>query len=41
MLVGAGPTSLFAAKQLASDYEVTILEESDHVGGSGLYSDES
>jgi len=39
VLVGAGPTSLFAAKQLASDYEVTILEESDHVGGSGLYSD--
>jgi uncharacterized FAD-dependent dehydrogenase len=39
VLVGAGPTSLFAAKQLACDYDVTILEESDHVGGSGLYSD--
>jgi hypothetical protein len=39
VMVGAGPASLFAAKQLAGDYDVTILEEGGHVGGSGLYSD--
>jgi len=39
VMVGAGPTSLFAAQQLAHDFEVTILEETKHVGGSGLYSD--
>src|SRR5512136_1591926 len=39
VMVGAGPASLFAAKHLAGEYEVTILEETEHVGGSGLYSD--
>lgn len=39
VIIGAGPTSLFAAMQLAGDNDVTILEESDHVGGSGLHSD--
>jgi len=39
VMVGAGPASLFAAKHLAGDYDVTILEEQNHVGGSGLYSD--
>lgn len=39
VMVGAGPASLFAAKQLAGKYEVTILDEGGHVGGSGLYSD--
>ena len=38
-MVGAGPTSLFAAIQLAKDFEITILEETSHVGGSGLWSD--
>jgi uncharacterized FAD-dependent dehydrogenase len=39
VMVGAGSTSLFAAKQLAGDFEVTIIEETHHVGGSGLHSD--
>ena len=39
VMVGAGPTSLFAAKQLAGDFEVTILEDTHYVGGSGLHSD--
>jgi uncharacterized FAD-dependent dehydrogenase len=39
VMVGAGPASLFAAKHLAGECEVTILEETGHVGGSGLYSD--
>ena len=39
VMVGAGPASLFAAKHIARDFEVTILEEQNHVGGSGLYSD--
>ena len=37
--VGAGPASLFAAMEIAGKYDVTVLEESEHVGGSGLYSD--
>ncbi len=39
VMVGAGPTSLFAAEKLADDFDVTVLEEGGHVGGSGLYSD--
>ncbi|MCX6653866.1 MAG: FAD-dependent oxidoreductase [Candidatus Bathyarchaeota archaeon] len=39
VMVGAGPANLFAANHLAGDYKVTILEETGHVGGSGLYSD--
>jgi len=39
VIVGAGPAGLFAADELAGRFEVTILEASSHVGGSGLYSD--
>ncbi|MEM2996879.1 MAG: FAD-binding protein [Candidatus Bathyarchaeia archaeon] len=39
IIVGAGPAGLFAAHELAGFCDVTILEERDHVGGSGLYSD--
>ncbi len=38
-IVGAGPAGLFAAYELAGFCEVVVLEEKDHVGGSGLYSD--
>lgn len=39
VIVGAGPSGLFAANELADDYDVSILERRDYVGGSGLRSD--
>ncbi|MGD2142525.1 MAG: NAD(P)-binding protein [Candidatus Bathyarchaeota archaeon] len=39
IIVGAGPSGLFAAKELADDFDVTVLERRDYVGGSGLHSD--
>ena len=39
VIVGAGPSGLFAAHELANDYDVTIIEKRDYVGGSGLHSD--
>jgi uncharacterized FAD-dependent dehydrogenase len=39
IIVGAGPAGLFAAHELADFCDVTILEEREHVGGSGLFSD--
>ena len=39
VIVGAGPSGLFAANELADNYEVTIIEKRDFVGGSGLHSD--
>lgn len=39
VIVGAGPSGLFAANELADDFEVTILERRGYVGGSGLHSD--
>ncbi|OGD47164.1 hypothetical protein A3K69_01555, partial [Candidatus Bathyarchaeota archaeon RBG_16_57_9] len=39
VIVGAGPAGLFAAHQLSRTHQVTILERSGFVGGSGLHSD--
>ena len=39
VIVGAGPSGLFAAHELANDYDVTVIERRDYVGGSGLHSD--
>jgi hypothetical protein len=39
LIVGAGPAGLFAAKQLADSCDVTIIEQKNYIGGSGLYSD--
>lgn len=39
VIVGAGPAGLFAADHLAEDFDVTIVEKGDHIGGSGLHSD--
>ena len=39
VIVGAGPSGLFAAHELANDYDVTVIEKRDYVGGSGLHSD--
>jgi hypothetical protein len=39
LIVGAGPAGLFAAYELADSCEVTILEQENHIGGAGLYSD--
>jgi len=38
-IVGAGPSGLFAAHELAENYDVTIIERRNYVGGSGLHSD--
>lgn len=38
-IIGAGPAGLFAAYELADKFKVTIFEEKDYVGGSGLHSD--
>lgn len=39
VIVGAGPAGLFAANELSKNHDVTILEEGNYVGGSGLHSD--
>lgn len=39
LIVGAGPAGLFAAYELADSCEITILEQENHIGGAGLYSD--
>lgn len=39
LIVGAGPAGLFAAKELADFCDVTVIEQKDYIGGSGLYSD--
>lgn len=39
VIVGAGPAGLFAALELANHFDVTIIEEKNFVGGSGLHSD--
>jgi uncharacterized FAD-dependent dehydrogenase len=39
VVVGAGPSGLFAANELADDFDVTVLEKRGYVGGSGLHSD--
>jgi uncharacterized FAD-dependent dehydrogenase len=39
VIVGAGPSGLFAAHELANDFDVTVIERRDYVGGSGLHSD--
>lgn len=39
LIVGAGPAGLFAAKELANSCDVTIIEQRNYIGGSGLYSD--
>jgi uncharacterized FAD-dependent dehydrogenase len=39
VIVGAGPSGLFAANELADDFEVTVVEKREYVGGSGLHSD--
>jgi hypothetical protein len=39
LIVGAGPAGLFAAKELADSCDVTIIEQKNYIGGSGLYSD--
>jgi len=39
VIVGAGPAGLFAAYELADSFDITILEQKDHIGGSGLFSD--
>jgi hypothetical protein len=39
LIVGAGPAGLFAAQQLADSCDVTIIEQKNYIGGSGLYSD--
>ena len=39
VIVGAGPSGLFAAHELAENYDVTLIERRNYVGGSGLHSD--
>ena len=39
VVVGAGPAGLFAAHQLSGDFDVTVVEQTEFVGGSGLRSD--
>ncbi len=39
IIVGAGPGGLFAANELKDDFDVTIIEKEDYIGGSGLHSD--
>lgn len=39
IIVGAGPSGLFAAHELAGEFDVTVLERRGYVGGSGLHSD--
>jgi uncharacterized FAD-dependent dehydrogenase len=39
IIVGAGPSGLFAAHELADEFDVTVLERKGYVGGSGLHSD--
>ena len=39
VIVGAGPAGLFAANELAESCDVTIVDEKNVVGGSGLVSD--
>ena len=39
LIVGAGPAGLFAAYELADSCNVTVIEQGDHIGGAGLYSD--
>ncbi|MBN1682891.1 NAD(P)/FAD-dependent oxidoreductase [Candidatus Bathyarchaeota archaeon] len=39
IIVGGGPAGLFAAEELAKNFQVTLLEKTSHVGGSGLVSD--
>lgn len=39
VIVGAGPSGLFAANELADRFDVTVIEEKGFVGGSGLHSD--
>jgi ribulose 1,5-bisphosphate synthetase/thiazole synthase len=39
VIVGAGPAGLFAARELAANHDVTIIERTNYVGGSGLHSD--
>jgi uncharacterized FAD-dependent dehydrogenase len=39
VIVGAGPSGLFAANELAEKFDVTVIEERGFVGGSGLHSD--
>jgi len=39
IIVGAGPSGLFAAYELAGEFDVTVLERKGYVGGSGLHSD--
>jgi len=39
LIVGAGPAGLFAAYELAGSCEVTVIEQENHIGGAGLYSD--
>ncbi len=39
LIVGAGPAGVFAAHELADKCDVTIIEQKNYIGGSGLYSD--
>ena len=39
LIVGAGPAGLFAAQELADSCDVTVIEQKNYIGGSGLYSD--
>jgi uncharacterized FAD-dependent dehydrogenase len=39
VIVGAGPSGLFAADELADSHNVIVVEKRDFVGGSGLHSD--
>ena len=39
VIVGAGPSGLFAANELATSHRVTVIEKRNFVGGSGLHSD--
>lgn len=39
VIVGAGPAGLWASHRLGRDYQVTVLEKRNFVGGSGLHSD--
>lgn len=39
VIVGAGPAGLFAANSLKENFEVTIIEKENYIGGSGLHSD--
>jgi len=39
LIVGAGPAGIFAAHELASSCDITVVEQNGHIGGAGLYSD--